>query len=245
MIRVPLRLAPLFSLALVACGKDPAFQADLDRLDRELTVAPTPARDPALTAALADQIMIDPMLAQESNANAVRPPPRPDPGATPPVDIALIPDTVDPATLSHAPEPTGDCPACRAATGALTLGALAGRQRAPRTADCAAGIGYSATWANRLPADLPLYPDARVVEAAGTSRAGCALRVSFASAAQLGKVVDWYYTQAIKAGYSAGHQADGRQHVLAGTRGTDAYVVYASPRAGGGTDIDLVVNAGT
>jgi len=240
------RLAPLLSLALVACGKDPSPQADLDSLDRELTAAPTPARDPALTASLADQIMVDPTLAQGSNANAVRPPPRPDPGSTPPVDIAQISDPVDAATLSHAPTPTGDCPECRAATGALTLGALAGRQHSPRTADCANGIGYSAAWANRLPADLPLYPDARVVEAAGADRTGCALRVvTFASSAALGKIVDWYYTQATRAGYSAGHKTDGKQHVLAGTRGADAYVVYVSPRAGGGTDIDLVVNAGS
>ena len=133
-----------------------------------------------------------------------------------------------------------------ATTGALTLGALAARRRVPRTADRVAGIGYSATWANRLSADLPVYPDARVVEAAGTSRASYALRVaSFASAARIGKVVDWYFTRTIKVGYSADHWADGRQHMLAGTRGTDAYVVYASPRAGGGTDIDLVVNADT
>lgn len=241
------RLAPLAALALVACGRDPAPEADLDSLDRELTETnvASPARDPALTASLADQIMVDPTLAQSTNANAVRPPPRPDPGSTPPVDIAQIPDPVDAATLTRAPAPAGDCPECRAATGALTLGALAGRQSALRTADCADGVGYSAGWANRLPADLPLYPDARVVEAAGADRPGCRLRVvTFASSAALGKVVDWYYTQATKAGYSAGHKADGPQHVLAGTRGTDAYVVYASPRAGGGTEVDLVVNAG-
>lgn len=248
MTRAPLRLAPLLALALVACGKNPAPQADLDSLDRELTETNSgaPARDPALTASLADQIMVDPTLAQGANANAVRPPPRPDPGSTPPVDIAQIPDRVDARMLKRAPAPSADCPECRAAAGALTLGALASRQQTPRTADCANGIGYSADWANRLSADLPLYPDARVVEAAGASRNGCRLRVvTFASSAPLGKIVDWYYTQATKAGYSAGHKADGTQHVLAGTRGTDAYVVYASPRAGGGTEIDLVVNAGT
>lgn len=241
----PLLLLPL---ALVACGKDPSPQADLDSLDKELTQtnASAPARDPALTASLADQIMVDPALAGKSNANSVRPAPSPDPGSVPPVDIASIPDTVDARTLRKAPAASGECPECRAAQGALTLGALAGRQSAAGTADCTATLGYSAAWANRLPADLPLYPDARVVEAAGATSNGCALRVvSFASSADLGKVVDFYYTRATAAGYSAGHKADGKEHVLAGTRGREAYVVYASPRAGGGTDIDLLVNAGT
>lgn len=230
-------------LALAACAEQPAAERDLEALDRELAEAPSDARDPALTASLADQILVDPALTQGSNANAIRPPNRPDPGAVPPVDIAAIPDRVDPATLRRAPAPSGDCPECRAATGALTLGALAGSR--PQTAGCSADVGYSAAWANRLPADLPLYPDARVVEAAGADRTGCALRiVNFATAAAPGKVLDWYYTRATGAGYSAGHRTEGAQHVLAGVRGAAAYIVYASPRHGGGTDVDLVVNTG-
>lgn len=237
--------ALLLPLLLAACGGQEEPPRDLDSLDRELTQAPSPARDPAVTAALAGEIMVDPALTQQSNANAIRPPNRPDPGATPPVDIAKLPDPVDAATLRHAPAPSGDCPECRAAQGALTLGALASRQSTPRTADCAVGIGYSAVWADRLPADLPLYPDARVVEAAGASRDGCALRVvTFASGAAPGKVIDWYYTRATAAGYSAGHRAGGGENVLAGTRGQDAYILYVSPRAGGGAEVDLVVNAG-
>ncbi|MFH7218159.1 hypothetical protein ACHWGM_28060 [Klebsiella pneumoniae] len=46
------------------------------------------------------------------------------------------------------------------------------------------------------------------------------------------------------AGYSAGHSTDGKQHVLGGVRGNDAYVVYVTARAGGGSDVDLVSNAG-
>lgn len=235
-------LAPA-ALALSACGEPASTERDLESLDRELAQAPANARDPALTASLADQILVDPALTQGSNADAIRPPNRPDPGATPPVDIAAIPDRVDTATLRRAPAPSGDCPECRAATGALTLGALAGSR--PQTANCAAEVQYSAAWATRLPADLPLYPDARVIEAAGANRNGCSLRVvTFATAAPIAKVIDWYYTRAAAAGYSAGHRTEGAQHVLAGTRGRAAYIVYASPRSGGGTEIDLVVNAG-
>ena len=243
----PIRALPLLALALVACGKTPASQQDLNSLDAELTASGAGnARDPALTAALADQIMVDPQLAQSSNGNAVRPPPRPDSGAVPPDGVATRIDPTDPATLKHAPAASGDCPECKAARGALTLGALAERQANPNAAACAAAIGYGAGWASRLPADLPLYPDARLSEAAGADRNGCRLRVvSFASNAPVDRLIDYYYTRATNAGYSAGHRTDGAQHVLGGTRGEDAYVVYVTARKGGGSDVDLVSNAGT
>jgi len=229
--------------ALAGCSKQPASQQDLDSLDKELTQGNAAGRDPALTASLADQIMVDPALTQGSNANAVRPPNRPDPRAVPPADIARTDDRVDPKTLRKAPAPTADCPECRAREGAMTLGALAGRQGSQGS--CAAKVAYSAGWANRLPADLPLYPGARLTEAAGADRDGCRLRVvSFASSAPMQKMLDYYYTRARAAGYSAGHSTDGRQHVLGGVRGNDAYVVYVTARAGGGSDVDMVSNAG-
>lgn len=234
-------------MLLTACGKEPASQQDLASLDAELTATngADSSRDSALTAALADQIMVDPALAQSSNDNVVRPPTRPDSGAVPGDGAAPRVDTVDAATLKKAPAAAGDCPECKAKTGALTLGALAERQTHAHAANCGAAVSYSAGWANRLPADLPLYPDARLSEAAGADQNGCALRVvSYSSGAATDKVIDWYYTRVTKVGYSAEHKADGAQHVLGGTRGNAAYVVYASPRAGGGTDVDLVSNAG-
>lgn len=232
------------TLALASCGKPPAAQQDLDGLDKELTDSAGNSRDPALTAALHDQIMVDPALAQSANANVVRPPSRPDAGSVPPDGIGARADGVDPATLRHAPAAEADCPECKRADGALTLGELARRQANRGIADCAPRIGYSASWANRLPADLPLYPDARIAEAAGAQ--GCGLRiVSFASAAPMARVIDWYYTQARRAGYAAEHRTDGTRQVLGGTRGEAAYMLYVSPRAGGGSDVDLIVNTGT
>ena len=236
----PLLLVVL-PLALVACGKQPAASTDLDDLDRELTAANQ--SDPVLTAALRDQIMVDPTLRQTANDKSIRPPSRPDPGAIPPDGIGARPDGVDPATLTTAPA-AGDCPDCRAAAGALTLGELAKRQKNRALADCAARLRYSATWAARLSDAVPLYPDARVAEAAGASE--CGLRVvSFATAAPVDRVIDWYYTRTSRAGFAAEHQRDGAQHVLGGTQGDAAFVVYVSPRDGGGSDVDLVTNGGT
>ncbi|BCA62583.1 hypothetical protein HMP09_1817 [Sphingomonas sp. HMP9] len=239
----PLRPAlVLLSLALASCGRSSTDQQDLNSLDAELTNGAV--RDPALTSSLGGQIMVDPRLAQSSNTDAVRPAPRPDNGAAPP-EGPLQADPVDARTLRRAPAASNDCPECKSADGALTLGALAARQKTPDAGVCAQKIGYSAGWADRLPADLPLYPAARLTEAAGADQDGCRLRVvSFASAAPMQKMLDYYYTRATAAGYSAGHSTDGRQHVLGGVRGNDAYVVYVTARAGGGSDVDMVSNAG-
>ena len=237
----PLRSALLLPLALAACNRSSTDQQDLNSLDAEQING---TRDPAMTSSLGGQIMVDPRLAQSSNTNAVRPPPQPMTGAVP-ADVPLLKDPVDPATLKRAPAASNDCPECKSADGALTLGALAERQKTPDVGVCAQKIGYSAGWANRLPADLPLYPAARLSEAAGADKDGCRLRVvSFASSAPMQKMLDYYYTRATAAGYSAGHSTDGRQHVLGGVRGNDAYVVYVTARAGGGSDVDMVSNAG-
>lgn len=230
-------------LALAACGKPPGAQQDIDRLDRELAAGN--AADPMLATALDDQIMVDPALAQSSNVNAIRPPDRPASGAMPADDIAAKALPGDTARVHRAPAAGGACPACAAKKGALTLGELARRQRNPSVSGCAPRLGYSAAWATRLPAALPLYPDARVIEAAGADADGCRLRVvSFASAAPVDRVIDWYDARATAAGYSAAHEADADGDVLGGTKGDAAYVVYVAPRRGGGSSVDLIANAG-
>lgn len=239
-MRRPLSVLLLPVLLAPACHRAPDQAQQLAQLDNEL--AQTNAADPAIASALHDQIVVDPALTQQSNANAVKPPPRPDSAAIAP-DTAG-PDPVDAAGLRQAPR-AGACPDCAAHRHALTLGALAARQRLAATAACAGPIAYSAGWANRLPVELPLYPDARVAEAAGNNLNGCRLRVvSFATAAAPAKLIDWYYTRATAAGYGAEHGREGGLETLGGTRGDDAYMVYASPRPGGGSDVDLVSNAG-
>ena len=104
---------------------------------------------------------------------------------------------------------------CAAARESSTLGGLAARQPDGRTASCAANVQYGAGWAQRLPADLPLYPQARVNEAAGTDGGSCQLRVvSFSSPQPIAAMLDWYYTHAVHAGYTSEHQVDGNEHIL-------------------------------
>lgn len=230
-------------LILAGCGASGEGD-DLARLDNQLQAnAADPARDPLLAQALGDQIMVDPRLTQQSNANAIRPPDRPDGTATVPTDIAASPDGApDPADLAAAPEPKGDCPECRARPAALTLEAAA--ERSPARSACLDRVTYSATWANRLPVAAPLFPDARVVEAAGVDEAGCSYRlVTYRSSAPLGRLTDWHYTKARAAGFSAEHRAEGSVHVVGGTKGRSAYLVYLRPR-NGGTDVDVIANGG-
>ena len=248
-----LLLPSLLALALAGCGDAPQeATAPAPSLPAVSTAASAPAADPALTAALRDQIMVDPALVQQANADVVRPPTQPLSGAVPPSDIAAAAHAQSAAvaaatgeTLRSAPAPTGDCRQCAIARQSLTLGALAAAQGG-RAGQCAANVDYSAGWANRLPQGVPLYPDARVAEAAGADGAGCALRVvSFASAAPMQRLLDWYFTKASAAGYTAQHHADGAEHVLAGNRrGGGTFMATMRARADGGTDVDLMADGG-
>jgi len=241
----------LIPLLLLACGQQPDADRNLDSLDAELADGNVTgnARDPALMSALQDQIMVDPALIASANNDAIRPPAQPYSAPVPAETLtraAPVAATISEAVKSAPPvDNAAGCPQCAARKGSLTLGALAARQSGRGARSCSANMQYSTRWALRLPAEFPLYPDARVTEAAGNESNNCALRVvSFASAAPLQTVIDWYYTRASNAGYSGEHQADGGQHVLAGTRGDAAYAVFLTSRGDGGTDVDLVASHG-
>ncbi|ODP38665.1 hypothetical protein [Sphingomonas turrisvirgatae] len=235
--------AVLLPLALTACGGGDT-QQNIAALDNEIGVN---GADPALMSALGDQIMVDPQLAAQSNKDAIRPPSQPYsaqlPAETVAAGKAAMPKDGE---LMKAPAPTkASSQAFAAQEQAITLGGMAARQKNPRTAGCAAKLGYSAGWAARMPADMPLHPQARVVEAAGTQADGCSLRaVSFSTPQPLQTMIDWYYTRAMKGGYSAEHQLKDGQHLLGGTRGRDgaAFVAFLSARDDGGTDIDLIAD---
>ncbi|MEJ8628907.1 hypothetical protein P0F65_01320 [Sphingomonas sp. I4] len=231
----------LACLVLGGCGGRPDDDTQLNALDNELASMNdgNPARDPQLREALAGQIMVDPGLTQTSNANALRPPNRPPsdqlPSTPPPAD------PVDARTLKSAPQRLAT--ARNAAPRPVPIRWRPRRGSRPPMPRACRACATPPDGPSACPSPCP-YPGAQVAEAAGNDANGCALRiVSLRTAASPAKVIDYYYTKASGAGLSAEHKMDGTQHVLGGTGGNGAYIVYATPRDGG-TDIDLVVRGG-
>jgi hypothetical protein len=213
-----LRLAGLsLALALAACGRSSPDEGNLANLDNQLVGNDV---DPALTSAINDQILVDPTLANQSNRNAVRPPETP--------------------TQAQYPAEGGAGGDRRGGDDVSTAAARSG-------APCAGGeFDNNVAWASRLPAAFPLYPGAKVSEAAGNDKAGCRERVvSFATADPWQRVVDYYAGRARSAGYSVEQQTRGSDHVLGGTSESDGgayYLVVTPTRAG--SDVSLIANNG-
>ncbi|HVR91332.1 MAG TPA: hypothetical protein VHG29_09605 [Novosphingobium sp.] len=232
-----LALLIISALALSACGgaKDPAPKR--------------PDVDPAVSGALADQIMVDPDLASQNRGNAAL-------SGGGPADGSLPPEQATPEAIAAA-----KADALRLVGGQLRVAPSASGSAAARGADLTAadvasnlpGIGaacpdkveYSAAWAAKMPAAFPVYPRGHVNETAGTDKDGCRLRVvNFVTPVTPADVMNFYYTRARASGFAAGHSREGSDDVLGGTKGGAAYVVYARPLPGGLTEVDLVVNGG-
>jgi len=127
-----------------------------------------------------------------------------------------------------------------------TAGATADAAQPAAAGGCRIDVkfAYGNDWANGLPATFPVYPGGKVTEAAGNDSGACRMRVvTFATGDGWQRVLDWYNTQAVRAGYSSEHQIKDGDHVLAGTKGDAAYYLIVTP-AGSGSTVSLIVNNG-
>ncbi len=215
----------ILSVALLAgCSDKASEKAELDKIDAKL--GGKAGADPALSAALEDQIMVDPKLASQSNEDSIRPPNEP----------FQAPVPADPG----APDGSGST---------QTLGSLA-EQQARLSKDkfngCVLDVQYSMNFANRLPADLPLYPRARLIEAAGSDTSKCSLRaITYSTTAAPKAIIDYYLTLARRAGYAASHSSERSEEMVNATRDRDGAAFYAIIQpAGTGSTVDLVANNG-
>lgn len=230
---------------LAGCRDNPAAKADLKPLDDGQA-----GDDPALKGALQDKIMVDPKLADQANRNAVTPGDKPVDGGVPGVAGGKAAAAAEAAAaqaagkLIAAPKALPfeeDCGKDCAAKRPVTLGALA-REQAKGA--CDAKLTYGNQWADRLPDAFKLYPRATLREAAGVAGGKCNIRVvNFQTAASVQGVLDYYHTMAVRAGYSSEHRLRGNEHVLGGTKGDLAFVLFIRPD-GGVTDVDLVASGG-
>lgn len=222
-------LAPL--LLLSACG-DGDSASDND----------TPA-----DAALGDEIMVDPDLAGQNTANsALSVPPT---GTLP--RVALTPEAIaaartDAIKLLGGANAVKNAPAAREVSGSLgddaALAVAARAAAAPGgNAACVEQAEYTAAWAARLPAAFPVYPRGAVQEAAGTDAGQCALRViNYLSGVPLADIINFYYTRAVGAGFSAQHVHDGEYNILGGAKGGQSFIVYARSLDDGSTEVELI-----
>jgi hypothetical protein len=112
------------------------------------------------------------------------------------------------------------------------------------TALCGSAFERGAHWAGRLPAELPLYPAARLTGAAGNDAGECRIRiVSFRTDDDWQAVLDFYRARADRAGFSSEQQQRGTDHLLGGVgpRTGSAFVLVATPLERG-TEVSLVVD---
>jgi len=225
------------AVLLAGCGQDNA-------------TAPEKPVDPAVAGALGDQIMVDPDLVGQNDATALADFPTGE-GGVPSLDMggAAVARAREQAVamvggqsaMRKAPPP-GETAGAMPADAALTAAA---RAAAGGQAPCAAKVTYTAAWAAKLPAPFPVYPLGAVQEAAGTDEGGCALRVvNFQIGVPLADVMDFYFTRAAKAGFSAQRVLQDGDDVLSGTRGAASFVMYARRLPSGATEVDLVTSGG-
>lgn len=222
---------------LAACQSELPPADTLDSLEAELFEGQSAnATDPAILAALAEPILVDPMLSASANADMVRPPAQPFAAAIPHPAVAagrlapLPADTPPPATSGSA------------ARDALTLDALLAALGSAARRCVAPGLDHSTIWATRLPEALPLYPDARLSEAAGRDAPGCSLRATnYFADLPAGALTGWYRQRS--RGFTLEEAADGPTRILSGRNGTAAFRLYVTQRSDGGSDVDLVYAA--
>jgi hypothetical protein len=221
-MRRPIAPFLLVSLLLAGCGGN----------DAAVTV---PDIDPALSAALAEPLLVDLDLVGQNRANSAADLPTRD-GSLPTNDdnpVAIAAARAEALELVGGPGRMQSAPAAREGSA----------NPAGVRANCLDRVQRTAQWAARMPGPFPVYPRGAVQEAAGTDASGCALRVvSFVTPVPLGDVMDFYFTRARDAGFSAQRVLDDGEDVLSGGNDRASFAVYGRRLPSGNTAVDLVTS---
>lgn len=227
---LPLILA---GTALTACGGKDASAPEA-----------AAALDPAIVAALADPLMIDPDLASQNRGNAAialdgfDAIPLDDPSPE-----AIAAATADAARLAGgmirtAPEPADTHDQFAPA---LTAGRLAAALPAV-SPSCLDSLRYGYAWASSVPQVLPIYPRGHLQEAAGSATCGLHA-VVFTTPVETSVVIDFYYTRAVDAGFIVARRRHGQVDALSGNRGAAAFVVRVRPQPSGLSEVELAIRS--
>ncbi len=200
-------------LALVSCSDNDSEQQNLDQLDEQLTQTDG---DPAVEGSMDEQILIDPELAGGSGDYKS--------GDGSAVDLSgtKLMSAGKPVSMSEE-ELDIDCEG---------------------DGKCNEALEQDLAWAGRMPKAFTVFPNARLQGAAGIDNGDCNIRgARFVTANDLSEVVDYYYTRAKKAGYTAEYIQQGNVRALGGTRKKDdtAYLITFT-KANDGTTVDIVAS---
>lgn len=223
----------LLACMLAACGGEPPDAAPDDI-------------DPAVIAALNDQILIDPDLSRQNEANAA---------LTGGIDHALPLVNDSPRAIDAAREearalvggrdrfrrlpPPGEPQAEVPLESRITITARAAYAGVSEA--CVRSLDRGFIWAARMPVQFPVYPRGATQEAAGNDVQGCALRaVNFRTPVPLEEVLAFYHTRALDAGFSSTLVRQGDESVLRGAREAASFALYARAGGSGLTEADLV-----
>lgn len=221
---------------LAGCG--PAEQGD-----------PSPPRDPAIMAALAEPLLSDPDLAAAQTATILTGggpaqgwvplfgPSAQEAARTREEAAGQFDGPIPPAPPPHEEQRWPQLiPLPTAAMIAAQL---------PFAARCAGSLAYGFRWAADLPEDLPVYPRAQVQEAAGSDAHGCRLRVvNFRSAARVQDLADFYHAAAVSAGLAPQVTRAGTDLVISGEANGLTFVLYVRSLPGGMSEADFVTSGG-
>lgn len=114
----------------------------------------------------------------------------------------------------------------------------------PDAAGCQGPLQRDPGWAARLPSAFPAVAGARLDDAAGRAEKSCMVAVVQFSAPQKPRaIIDQYWRQALRHGYSGTHLQRGQDQVLFGGQGKSSYVVVVGP-AKDGAEVGLVFRSG-
>lgn len=206
--------------------------------------------DPAFKGALEEQIMTDQDLISQNRANNAATF-GPQDGSLPTLDIgpsAMTTARAEAIDMLGGSSAMREAPEAKLVSEPLPVGVeLSALVRAAASgeagANCAGSAEFGAAWAAKMPEAFPVYPRAAVQEAAGSDAQNCRLRVvNFLTPVAMKDVVNFYYSSALAADYSAEHIEQGGDDIIGGVKGGASYVVYARTLAGGVTEVDLVTN---
>jgi hypothetical protein len=216
--------------------------------DKPEPAAEKPDKDPALASSLQGPVITDPDLDHLNNARQAI-----SGGGAPVIELPPIETGADAIaaaksdaakiakkTIASLPPPQ-DLSDQRLRD-AITPAQLARSITGPGK-NCGDKIEYGYAWSLRLPEFAAIYPRGHVLEAAGTDRDNCRLRVvSFASPVDPADIMAFYETRFQATGLSVQYRQSDAVQVLEGSKAGAAYRIRTRKISAGVTGVDIVVN---